>query len=161
MNIVQQKFNSLEKREQYILLLGAAFVIFYLVYGVFYSSLITEKDKYKKRVESTEETLVWMSEAVQTIKTLKKSSGTSSNSFTGKSLSQLSEFAAKKSGVRISRFQPKGDSEAQVWFDRVEFDKLVDFLARLEVDYGVVIDTLSVTSANSPGLVNARLKFIK
>ncbi len=72
MNIIKQKFNALEKREQYILLVGAAFVVFYLLYGVLYSGLAAEKDKYRKRVVNTEETLIWMGETVQTIKTLQK-----------------------------------------------------------------------------------------
>lgn len=153
-------FNNLQKREQWIVLAGAVLVVFYLIYGVFYRGLAAEHHRYQQLVERNQATLNWMQGAVATLQQAKRSGGVSSNA-AGKSLSQLSELAAKRAQVRISRFQPSGDDEAQVWLDKVEFDQLLDFLLRLEQDYSLVVDNLSVNTANSPGVVNARLKFTR
>ena len=159
---MKEWFNQLEKREQTILVVGFIVVVFYLVYGVFYTGLTTDRDKYIKRNAADIKTLGWMNEAVQTIKTSRGVSGAAGSArLRNKSLSQLSELGAKRADIRIGRFQPKGEAEAQVWFDDVEFDKLIDYMARLELDYSLYIEDISVNSANAPGMVNARLKFSK
>jgi len=159
---MKEWFNQLEKREQYILVTGVVAVVVYLFYGVLYTGVVNDRDTYTKRNVSDTKTLAWMTDTVQTIGKLRGTSGVSGDArLRSKSLSQLSEMGAKRSGIRIGRFQPKGETEAQVWFDDVEFDKLLDFLARLELDYGLSIVDLSVNNSNAPGLVNARLKFSK
>lgn len=152
-------FNNLEKREQ-IALIGCVVVVLVLSLWSFYMDLHDQRAMYSKRNQKSESTLVWMKQAVATIKSSGGSTRTGSE-FANKSLSQLSELAAKRSQLRFSRFQPKGDNEAQVWFDKVEFSRLLDFLARLELDYGVHVETMSINSANMPGIVNARIKFSK
>ncbi len=158
---MKEWFNHLEKREQYILVAGVIAVVFYLVYGVLYTGLANERDQYIKRNAADTKTLGWMNETVQSIRRLRGSGGGGSAGLSNKSLSQLSEMGAKRSDVRIGRFQPKGELEAQVWFDDVEFDKLIDYVARLELDYQLSIEDLSVNASNTPGIVNARLKFSK
>ena len=152
-------FNNLEKREQ-ITLLGGAAVLILLGFWTFYVDLQDERKLYEKRNIKAESTLAWMNQAVATIQS-NRGLGNHNAAFANKSLSQLSELAAKRSQLRFSRFQPKGDNEAQVWLDKIEFSQLLDFLARLELDYGVHVETLSINSANSPGIVNARIKFSK
>ena len=156
---MREWFNQLEKREQTILVVGFIVVVFYLVYGVFYTGLTADRDSYIKRNAADTQTLAWMNEAVQTIKSSGGGASAGGAGLGDKSLSQLSELGAKRSGVRVGRFQPKGETEAQIWFDDVEFDKLIDYMARLELDYALSIEELSVTSANASGMVNARLKF--
>lgn len=163
MNLMRQllnKFNSLEKREQNILLAGLFMIVFYLVYGVLYTGMVNERDRYARQNIADTKTLGWMKETAETINGIRGTSGISGGSaVSGKSLSQISEMAAKRSDVRISRFQPKDETEAQLWLDDVEFDKLVVFLSGLELDYSLSIQDLSVNAANAPGVVNARLKF--
>ena len=96
---------------------------------------------------------------VQQLKALKQSTATSDTA--GMSLAQLAENAAKKSATRIARFQPKDDTEAQVWLEREEFNNIVSFLYTLEVENGLVLEDVAITSANAPGLVNLRLQFAK
>ncbi len=154
-------FNNLEKREQ-LILIGGLLAAMVLGLWSFYLDLSDERARYQERTLNAEETLVWMKQSVAAIKAAKGSGASNSGGeFANKSLSQLSELAAKRSGLRFSRFQPKGNDEAQVWFDKVAFSKLLDFLTRLELDYGVSVETMSVNAANAPGVVNARIKFAK
>ncbi len=157
--MIRQWFKSLEKREQYILLVGAAVVVLYLLFGVMYRGLVEARASYQKQNISQQETLVWMQGAVQAIQALKQNS--SKVNIAGKSLAELSEEAAKSAEVRIGRFQPKNDNEAQVWLEQERFNNVLAFLARLEVDYGLSLEDVSVTSTNTPGIVNLRLKFSK
>lgn len=158
--MMKQWFSNLEKREQNIVIVGILAVVFYIVYGVLYSGLVAERDRYLRLNAADGKTLGWMKETAETIKGIRDASGVAGmGGLQEKSLSQLSELVARGTDIRITRFQPKDENEAQLWLDDVEFDKLIEFLSRLEVDYGLVIVDLSVNTANAPGMVNARLKF--
>jgi general secretion pathway protein M len=157
--MISQWYKSLEKREQYMLAFGAIAVVFYLLYGVMYLGLIEARDKYQKQNSEYQQTVEWMKGAVQTIGLLKRSGATGSAE--GKSLARLAEEAAKSAQVRIARFQPKDEVEAQVWLEREDFNNVLVFLTQLEVDYGLLLEDVAISSANSPGLVNLRLKFAK
>ena len=156
---VKQWFNQLAKREQIIVMIAAALIVVYLLYGVLYLNLVKSRDQYANRVNAAESTLSWMTTAVKTIKAGRQAGA--ATAVTDQSLSQLAETAAKGAGIRLTRFQPKDEHEAQAWFDRVDFTLLLDFLNRLEIGNGVLIEELSINSANTPGIVNVRIKFSK
>ena len=161
MEALKHWYDNLEKREQVILIIGVFFVLFYVGYGVLYLGLVEGRDRYKQQVIGGEETLAWVNSTVQEIQSARSNGSSFSSAMSDKSLSQISELAAKKSQIKISRFQPKSDIEAQLWLDKASFNQMIDFLSRLELDYGMSVKSLSVTSANSSGIVNARLKFGK
>lgn len=155
---IQQWFNGLPKREQYMLMAGTVVVVLYLVFIVFYQNIVSERDAYLQRTESARQDLVWMRETVATIESLRGSGRTAGQQHAGRSLALLSEQAASEAGIRINRFAPVGDNDAQVWFERVEFGRLLQCLATLELEYGIVVENIAVNSANAPGVVNARLR---
>jgi type II secretory pathway component PulM len=153
-------FNHLPRREQNFLLAGFIALLFYLVYGVFYSGLVDGRDRLRKQNAADMQTLAWMKEASATIRSLRGASGVGGIAGgEGKTLSQLSEMAARRADLRITRFQPKEDVEAQVWLDNAEFDKLVVFISGLEMEYGLSIHEVTINASGGPGLVNVRLKF--
>lgn len=155
--MIKQWFRGLEKREQYMLMAGVVAVVFYLLYGVMYRGLVESRDRFEKQNVEQKETLEWMRGAVQTLEMLRRSSAAMDTS--GKSLAQLAEESATYAQLRIARFQPKDETEAQVWLEREDFNNVLVFLARMEVDYGVSLEDVAISSANTPGLVNLRLKF--
>lgn len=159
MNAVKQWFQALPKREQYLLIVLAAVLFVYLSYLLGYKQLADQRDRYRTLNNTAEETLVWMNNAVAEIDSLRGSSGQASGN--NRSLAQLSETAAGRAGIRVNRFTPSGDNEAQVWFERIEFEKLLLCISTLELDYAVRIDTIAINAVNAPGFVNARLKITR
>lgn len=157
MMAIRQWFDNLPKREQYLLVIGGMILLVYLLYMLVYKNLADQRDRYRQLNSTAESTLAWMNGAVQEIAVLRRSGNIAPDS-SNKSLAQLSELAAGRAGIRVNRFAPSGDSEAQVWFERIEFEKLLACLSALELDYGVRIDNIAITAVNSPGLVNARMK---
>lgn len=160
MMAIKQWFNNLPKREQYLLIIGGVVVLLYLLYLFGYKNIADQRDRYRSMNNAAEETLTWMNSAVAEIATLRRSGNVPADSG-NRSLAQLSELAAGRAGIRVNRFAPSGDNEAQVWFERIEFEKLLDCLSALELDYGVRIDNIAINAVNSPGLVNARLKITR
>ncbi len=151
-------FDSLAAREQKILMLGVLALVIYIFVQVLLSAH-DGKVAAEKKLSNALETHQWVSDAVTTIKS--SSGGGVARQMRGKSLIQISELAAARSGIRSTRFQPSGDSEAQIWFEEVPFSALMQYVSRMEQDGGVNVQSVSLNSAKVEGLVNARMKFSK
>src|SRR5690606_18899860 len=69
------------------------------------------------------------------------------------------EQSAREHAVRehIRRVDPEGTDAVRLALDEVAFERLVRWLASLEHQGGVRIDSASLEPLPSPGLVNARL----
>ena len=154
---LQQWFNRLARKEQALLLFLAAVLVLYLSYMLAYKPLVEQRDRYQQGNANDEQTLLWMQTAVAEIDSLRRG-GKTAAAGSNRSLAQLAEMAASRANIRISRFAPSSDNEAQIWFERVEFERLLDSLSALELDYAVHIESIAINAVNSPGLVNARLK---
>lgn len=159
MNIAEIKAQiaALDKRDQVMLGVLVIALVLYILIGQIWLGFMDEREKLNTRVEANDKLISWMMPAVASIK---GSSGGSSKGAANLSLSQLAQQAAKKSNLKMSRFQPKG-REGQVWLDKVPFEDVLTFMSTLEQQYGVSVLNVAINSANSPGVVNARVKFMK
>lgn len=71
----------------------------------------------------------------------------------------LIDSSARESGLgkSLSNSQPTGDKGLRVRLDRVGFDALVAWLARLSQQHGVRVESAEIESAGETGMVNAGL----
>jgi type II secretory pathway component PulM len=78
---------------------------------------------------------------------------------TSESLVVLIDSSARESGLgkSLTNSQPTGDKGLRVRFDRVGFDAMVAWLARLSQQHGVRVESAEIESAGETGLVNAGL----
>ena len=63
---------------------------------------------------------------------------------------------AKVKGLALKRFEPEGSSGLRVWLDKVEFNKVIDWLELLEAEKGIAVEQISIDKVNS-GIVNLRV----
>jgi general secretion pathway protein M len=77
----------------------------------------------------------------------------------GESLVVLIDSSARESGLgkSLTSSQPTGERALRVRFDRVAFDGLVAWLARLSQNHGVSVESAEIEFAGEAGLVNAGL----
>ena len=83
----------------------------------------------------------------------------SAGAATSESLVVLIDSSARESGLgkSLSNSQPTGDKGLRVRLDRVGFDAMVAWLARLSQQHGVRVESAEIESAGETGLVNAGL----
>ena len=60
-----------------------------------------------------------------------------------------------------SRIQPQGDREVRVWFEDVSFDASVQWLARLQTQYGIQVQSLDIEPESAPGRVKFRASLVR
>ena len=77
----------------------------------------------------------------------------------GESLVVLVDRTAREAGLgsAIRDQSPDGDNGLRLRLEGASFDALVTWLASLQQQYGVSMDSATVDAAPAPGLVNASL----
>lgn len=155
-------FNNLDRREQWIYLSGAVIVVLYVLYMMLWSPVSEDIGVLDTRNAAEAEKLQWMRDSAKEIAQL-RGTGTGAGASGGAqlSLSQMVNQAAGRQGFRISRMTPSGDREAQVWLDKVSFSAMLAWMDQMENGYGVSVKNISINNANAPGVVNVRVRFLK
>lgn len=161
MNELKARFDQLPLRQQWLLVIAAILILVYVAVAVVYRPLVAKRDLLRQQNAGVEQTLQFVRGASTEIRRLRGSGAATAVATGGMSLSQLMDTAAARNGLRVTRFQPAGDDEAQVWLDKVSFDAVVLMLDQLENQNGLEVLSVAVNGANTPGLVNVRLRFKK
>jgi general secretion pathway protein M len=145
--------DSLSERDRRTLLIGAVITALLLVYVVI--QLDSSVSSAHKRVTRKQTDLVWMRTNAAEL----AASGGPHIGANGPSLLVLVDSSARESGLAgaLSGSEPAGPGGLSVRLQKAPFDTLISWLARLSQQNGIRVDTASIESAGSPGLVNAAL----
>lgn len=158
-----QWWDQLSIQERRAVLVGTAVLTLLIGYLLVWYPLMSEvKQQRDMRVERTA-TLAWMEVAAQQAATLKRELRASARGDSQGSLLAILEQTADAEGLRgyIQRIEPTGSEEAQIWIDRVAFDRLTRWLEALQASHAIVIKTIAVGREDSPGMVNARIVVVR
>lgn len=151
-------FYALERREQWMVLVGGIALSLYLFFILLWRPLSVENASLQERNAKAVETLQWMRNSAAFIKQQKQSSAPNRSS--NQSLSQLLNDSVATNGLRFSRFQPRGNDKAQVWFENVSFSAVFLWLQELS-NQNVVVSNVSVSSTAQGGVVSASMQLQK
>jgi len=79
---------------------------------------------------------------------------------TQESLVVLIDRSARESGLAqaLTGSQPVGDGGMRVQLEQADFNLLSGWVSRLSSQHGVRVEAASVTSAGTPGIVNASVQ---
>lgn len=147
-------YENLSERDRRIVLIGGIVVLVLLILGAVLP-LHRSIAQAQQRVTVKQGDLAFIQEAAPQL----AAAGPAGNAATGESLIVLVDSSARESGLgkALSSSQPTGDRGLRVRFERVAFDGLVAWLARLAQNHGVSVESAEIESAGEPGLVNAGL----
>lgn len=150
-------FHELERREQWLLIIGGLAVILYLFYILLWRPLAARNASLVERNVTASETVAWMQSSADAVK---NSGNTKAPAASGKTLSQVLNASVANKGLRFSRFQPRGDDRAQVWFENADFSAVFLWLNDLQAQ-NVSVSNASITSSAGNGLVSVSLQLQK
>jgi general secretion pathway protein M len=145
--------DSLSERDRRTLKIGGVVAALLLVYVII--QLDGSVSSAHKRILKKQADLTWMRangpELAQTVGTR----GTTG----GESLLVIVDRAARESGLAsaLAGSDPAGPGGLSIRLQKAPFDTLVPWLYRLSQQNGIRVDTASIESAGSPGLVNASI----
>jgi type II secretory pathway component PulM len=148
-------YANLSERDRRIVTIGGAVALVLVILGVALP-LNRGITQAKQRVTAKQADLAFIQSATPQLLTAGPGAGDAAN---GASLIVLVDNSARESGLgkSLSSSQPAGDGVLRVRFERVPFDGLVAWLARLAQNHGVSVDSAEIEYAGEAGLVNAGL----
>jgi general secretion pathway protein M len=148
-------FENLAERERRLVLLGAVVAAILLVLAIVLP-LNRNIAQARQRVTVKQGDLAFIQSAVpQLVSAGPGPAAVVSN----ENMVVLIDSSARESGLgkSLSSTQPTGDKALRVRFDRVPFDGLMAWLARISQNHGIRVETAEIEFAGEPGVVNAGL----
>jgi type II secretory pathway component PulM len=144
--------DSLSERDRRTLLIGGVVAALLLLYVVI--QLDSSVSSAHKRIIKKQADLAWMRTAAPELAATSSHVGAN-----GQSLLVLVDSSARESGLAssLAGSDPAGPGGLSVRLQKAPFDALIPWLARLSQQNGIRVDTASIETAGSPGLVNASL----
>lgn len=138
-------------------------VVFFLAVGMYFviwqpsrAALAQAQSYYENRHEQYQ----WVKRNEVEIRELLGQRGESAQqALGGRSLLSIVTDSAKKQGIQLKRFEPKGESAVNLWLEGADFNKLVIWLDGLRDQYEVRVDQVAIDrDPQKPGLVGVKLQ---
>jgi general secretion pathway protein M len=148
---VVERFDALSQRDRRLALGLAVGALVLLVFGLLLP-LDHSVKQAQLRLAKKKADLVWMQGAAPEL-----AGSPAPPSDSGESLLVIVDRSARESGLAgaLAGSEPSTNGALSVRLQKAPFDTLVQWLARLALQNGIVVESASVESAGAPGLVNA------
>ena len=148
-----RSFDSLDQREQRMVIAGAVVVALLLVFGVILP-LDRSVARAHARITTKQADLAWMRGVTPEL--IAAGPGTATPA-TQRSMLVVVDGAAREAGLgtALTSSEPSGAGGLQVRLEKAPFDAVVAWLARLSEQDGIRVDSATMDSAGPSGIVNA------
>lgn len=156
-------FSKLQKKEQHMLAGTAVFVAVTLLYLIIWEPVFESLQQETTKLQSQKKNLSWMQQAEREIQAIRTSGQYVPTQANNQSISTLVERSAVSSGIRgdISKINADKKQNIKVDFKSVEFDRVVQWLGKLQNDYGITPKNVSINRTDSAGMVSCRVTLEK
>lgn len=149
-------FQHLELREQRVLTWGTVLTIGLLTYYLLWQPFIQTHDDLKNRVAAQQTTLLWMQSAAQQMQQLRAKN--LDNSKTQPLLPTIERSLQTGNLAKLTkRLEPKNDTEVRVNIDQISFGELVTWLALLQNQFAIQIQSINLTRLATADAVKAQI----
>lgn len=148
-------YAGLAERERLFVNIGAVAVVVLVLLGVILP-LNRNITQARQRVTTKQGDLAFINSVAQQIAASGPGAGGATST---DSLVVLIDSSARESGLgkSLTSSQPTGEHGLRIRLDKVPFDAMVAWLARLAQQHGVHVESAEIESAGETGVVNAGL----
>ena len=149
-------WDGLEERERLVLLVGGVIAAVIIVWAAIWNPLFGGTAKLMDEVASKERLLA---ELTRLEATTAGTSAPQSSTGRGGSLVVVVDQTIRTQGLgaTLKRNQPNGADGINLTFQAASFDTLIRWLAQLNREHGIFVQSASFSEARQPGLVNSTL----
>jgi type II secretory pathway component PulM len=145
-------FFGLQPRERWLVTICAA--VFVVVVGIFtLRNVRADLADLRTSVDTKQRILV----DIARIESEQPTTVTSNRQGSNQTLNGIVDETARNHGLGSPRTRANGGSGVDVTIQGVSFDALTAWLITLHNTYGVDVETVSISSAREPGLVNGQI----
>ncbi len=157
MNKLRQWYENLTEREQRVVAGGGAALAILILFGAILVPLQSAVSTATKKVDTKRADLEWMRANQQSILT----GSTQLPVDTGEPPMVLVDRVAREAGLgsALRGTGPSGTAGVRVQLEAAVFDTLMAWLATLEQQHALMIESVTIDRTAKPGVVNASVTF--
>lgn len=150
---------TLQPRERNMLFFGVAAVLLTLGYLLAFEPFMLAKEQAGHRVKAQQALLGHLQQVAKEVKSIKASGGGVARVKGKGSLLSMIDQSSRKAGIKpaIKRLTPEGDGRVRLWLEAVAFDQLINWLATVSRNSGLMVENINFSSEDKPGLVRVNL----
>ncbi|NRA54818.1 MAG: type II secretion system protein M [Gammaproteobacteria bacterium] len=145
---------SLQQRERNLVYLMAGFVLLALGYFAAYQPVDQRLQRATASLEREVSLQQWLETNATKLVKLRADNGQAKTSSVG--LDQLVNRSARQLGLTINRLQPQ-NNKLNVTLEQAKFNTVLQWLAVLQQQHGVKLNSVDFRSESTPGMVRVRV----
>jgi general secretion pathway protein M len=151
----------LAEREQRAIMVGGALLMVFIAYEFIWASMLNHVNQMRLKVHSEQTLLQWMRTTNSNIQMMSGRSSSQTGTVSSVTLLSFLQKQLTQMNLQSSLQELKQTSQdmIEVRFQRVEFDRLMQFIIAAVNAQPLSISQLSIVAENDPGLVNAAIGF--
>jgi len=148
---------NLAQREKQAVMAGSSLLGLFIVYQWMWTPYLDHIASMRERIASDQKTLLWMQSADQVLQKAENKSIAKNKPVTLVVFLSQMQKQVKQSGLEkfLTQLKQSSNDSIEVHFQKVEFEKLIKFLATVMKTYPVSISHMTLVAAESSGYVNA------
>jgi general secretion pathway protein M len=153
-------FYGLQPREKLYMISGVAAFAMMLAYFTLWQPLTSSVARLDEAVIQQQKDMAWMGAASSSIRQLQQNSQRSTGN---RSMLAVVDQAISTANLKagLQRMEPDGQNTVKLWLNKSPFDQVVAMLGQLEQNQGIAVEGMAMTSADSAGLVDARITLVR
>jgi general secretion pathway protein M len=156
MNKLRAWYSQLQPRDQRVVSIGGIILAVIVLFGGVLMPLQTAVSSSKARIETKRQDLAWMQLNAQEIRAAAGQLQVDANEPAVVIVDRTARAAGLTDALRGT--QPSGNG-VRVQIEGGSFDVLVTWLATLDQNYGLAVESITVDRTPKPGLINASITF--
>ncbi|MDH5435746.1 MAG: type II secretion system protein M [Gammaproteobacteria bacterium] len=150
--------HSLEDRERLYVKAGSIIVLLMLFYALLWAPFLDKVNKLDGQVNSHRETLSWMQNNTDLIKHAQPDTNSGTVNRDQSLIAVIGETTKNSPlGKSVKRVEENKDNSVRVWLEKAPFEQMINWLEKLQSNYGAIITSINIDKQNEAGIVNARL----
>ncbi|WP_144392273.1 type II secretion system protein GspM [Pleionea sediminis] len=152
MNQIVQWYEQLAERDKKIVQIASPVVVLLLIIFAIILPVNNLVSDLRDDVKDNKQAVVYLHQQAP------QSSGSGKRSFS--SLTSVVTSTTRQKQFQLARFEEKKNGEINVWFDEISFDKMLEWLADLENDYGITTSYINISQTQEIGIVRANVRLV-
>jgi general secretion pathway protein M len=159
---MKEWYLSLSERDRKFLTIGGGLAVlllgYFLLWDPLASSVARQSTLLKAKQDTHQQMEQWAEEA-RKLRTLNPGRVDTSN----RSLISLVDEKIRAMGMKsgLDRMEPEGQDQVRLWLKNTQFDLIINLLGQLQQQYGINVESASITLADQPGMANAKLNLTR
>ena len=157
-----EKFYALDQQQQMMVKVGAASVLFLMIYCLIWYPLSHRVDLLKQEIISQQEMVDWITQYKDELKQLRNLQPTVKQNSNESLLTIVEQSLRQKlMGEHKGQLQQTKSDEVQVVFTKVPFDALVSWAAKLWQNSAIFVSQIAITPTERSGYVKVTVWLTK